>query len=77
LGRVKRNPTRGLNPEKLNIEHRTSNIECLMEKDEATGIGAKFSAVEVCFSFEVGRSMFNVRCSLVLANWVPTAGRAF
>ena len=30
-------------PEKLNVEHRTSNIECLMG---------------VCFSFEVGRSMF-------------------
>jgi hypothetical protein len=48
-----------------------------MEKDEETGIGAKFSAMEVCFSFEVGRSMFNVRCSLFLDNWVSSASRAF
>ena len=70
-------PDLGKSIEKLNIEHRTSNIECLMGKDEEMGIDAKFSEIEVCFSFEVGRSMFNVRCSLVLANWVPIAGRAF
>jgi hypothetical protein len=31
--------------DKLNVEHRTSNIECLMKG---------------CFSFDVGRSMFDV-----------------
>jgi hypothetical protein len=50
--------------EKLNIEHRTPNIECLMGKDEETGIGVPCSAIAVCFSFEVGRSMFDVRRSL-------------
>ena len=32
-------------------KHRTSNIECLMGKPE----------LDVCFSFDVGRSMFDVR----------------
>jgi len=37
--------------EKLNVEHPTFNIEWLME---------------VYFSFEVGRSMFNVRRSFIV-----------
>jgi hypothetical protein len=31
-----------------------------MGKDEETEIGIPCSAMEVCFSFDVGRSMFNV-----------------
>jgi hypothetical protein len=49
--------------EKLNVEHRTSNIEGLMGNAEETEIAAPCSTMEVCFSFEVGRSMFNVRRS--------------
>jgi hypothetical protein len=45
------------------VEHRTSNIECLMGKNEEKEIGAPCSAMEVCFSFEVGRSMFDVQRS--------------
>jgi hypothetical protein len=40
-----------------------SNIEGLLGKDEETEIGASCSAMEVCFSSEVGRSMFDVRRS--------------
>jgi len=47
----------------MNIEHRTSNIECLMKRDEETEIGVPRSVIEVCLSFDVGRSMFDVRCS--------------
>jgi len=31
----------------MNIEHRTSNIECLMEKDEETEIGVECSVLNV------------------------------
>jgi hypothetical protein len=34
-----------------------------MGKEEETEIGVPCSAREVCFSFEVGRSMFDVRRS--------------
>jgi hypothetical protein len=44
----------------MNIEHRTSNIECLMGKDEETEIGVECSILDFCFSFDVGRSMFDV-----------------
>jgi len=53
----------GRRTENLNVEHRTSNIECLMGREEETETGVPGSALEVCFSFEVGRSMFNVRRS--------------
>jgi hypothetical protein len=50
----------------MNVEHRTPNIDGLMEKDEETEKGDPCSAMKVCFSFEVGRSMFYVRRSLGL-----------
>jgi len=34
-----------------------------MGREEETETGVPGSALEVCFSFEVGRSMFNVRRS--------------
>jgi hypothetical protein len=46
--------------EKMNIEHRTSNVERRMEKDEEPGIGDLCSVLDVCFSFDVERSMFDV-----------------
>ncbi len=50
------------------IEHRISNIECSMGKDEKAKIRVPCSAKEVCFSFEVGRWMFDVRRSFVMKN---------
>ena len=47
----------------MNVEHRTFNIEGLMGKDEEKRIGIPCLTREVCFSFEVGRSMFDVRRS--------------
>ena len=65
----------------MNIEHRTSNIECQMEKDETEELIKIFvtsiktaekkprlgvvecSVLDVCFLFDVGRSMFDVGCS--------------
>ena len=44
--------------EKMNIEHRTSNIECRMRKDEETEIAVECSVLDIRFSFDVGRSMF-------------------
>ncbi len=44
-------------------EHRTSNIECWMGKDEETEIGVECSVLAVSFSFDVGRSMFDVHLS--------------
>jgi hypothetical protein len=43
-------------------EHRTSNVQhrILNEKNEKTGIYAENSLMEVSFSFDVGRSMFDV-----------------
>jgi hypothetical protein len=38
LGGVKRNPTKGLNPEKLNIEHRTSNAQPPMKNKPPSNI---------------------------------------
>ena len=48
---------------KKNVQHRTSNTECLMGKDEETEIAVKCSVLDACFSFDVGRSMFHVRRS--------------
>ena len=44
--------------EKMNIEHRTSNVERRMEKDKGPEIGDLCSVLDVCFSFDVGRSSF-------------------
>ena len=37
--------------------------ELLNDILEETEIGVKCSVLDVCFSFDVGRSMFNVQCS--------------
>jgi hypothetical protein len=50
-----------------NIEHRTSNIECLMGKNKETKIGVKYPVGDVCISFDVGRSMFDVHLSKQLS----------
>jgi hypothetical protein len=52
----------GRGTEKLNVEHRTSNIECLMGKDEETVIGSPCSAMGVFFDSRLGvrSSMFDV-----------------
>jgi len=34
-----------------------------MGKDEETEIAVEFSVLDICFSFDVGRSMFDVRRS--------------
>jgi len=34
-----------------------------MRKDEETEIAVEFSVLDICFSFDVGRSMFDVRRS--------------
>jgi hypothetical protein len=44
----------------MNVEHRTFNIECLMKDDIEAEIGVPGSAIKSSFSFEVGRSMFDV-----------------
>ncbi len=41
----------------------TFNTECLMEKDEETEVAVNCSLLAVCFSFDVGRSMFDVHLS--------------
>ena len=48
---------------KMNIEHRTSNIEHRMGKDEEIEIAVVCSVLDICFSFDVGRSMLDVRRS--------------
>jgi hypothetical protein len=47
-----------------------------MEKDKETEIGAPSSAMEFCLSFEVGRSMFDVRrsFSMKIKSWVVIPG---
>ncbi len=50
----------------MNVQHRTLNIEFLMEKDEETEIAVECSLWVVCFSFDVGRSMFDVGRSGVI-----------
>jgi hypothetical protein len=35
-----------------------------MGREEETRIGAPCSAIGICFSFKIGRSMFDVQCSL-------------
>ncbi len=42
----------------MNVQHRMFN-----GKDEETEIAVKRPALDVCFSFDVGCSMFNVRRS--------------
>ncbi len=49
---------------KMNIEHRTSNIECEKGEDEEIEKGAECSQLDVCFSFYAGRSMFDVHLSI-------------
>jgi hypothetical protein len=58
----------------LNIEHRTSNIEGRRVSSACVLLGA---ALVVCaFSFDVGRSMFDVRCSFGASAFVTVVGHA-
>jgi len=44
----------------MNTEYRTSNIERRMGKEEETEIAVECSVLDIRFSFDVERSMFDV-----------------
>jgi hypothetical protein len=52
-------------------EHRTSNIEWIMGKDEETEDRCSLFGIGSLFSFEVGRSMFDVGRSVCKRNSAP------
>ncbi|OPL12969.1 MAG: hypothetical protein AVO38_03185 [delta proteobacterium ML8_D] len=48
---------------KMNTEYRTSNIERRMGKEEEIEIAVECSVLDIRFSFDVERSMFDVHLS--------------